>query len=208
MKTDQVELLKYFDKYPVYINDYWQSIKICIRDNFKIADPSIWFDYLSLLKYFGKDLSNPKYVCPVDVKLAHDRLVIKKREQDRKLKLIELREKIEEEQEEYEKQKGRFFNLLITDGEIIVKPLVSVEEYMIEGDLLNHCIFTNEYYKKDKSLILSARINNAPVETIELSLDNFSVVQSRGINNQITEYHDRILNLVNENIKKQVARCA
>jgi hypothetical protein len=208
LKTGQVELLKYFDKHPGYINDYWQNIKICIRNNFKIADPSTWFDYLCLLEHSGKDLNSSKYVCPADVKLAHDRLVIKKREQDRKLRLSQLRERIAQEQEEFEKQKGKFFNIQFTDGEILVKALRTVEEYMIEGDILNHCIFTNEYYKKDNSLILSARVNNAPVETIELSLDNFSVVQSRGINNQITQYHDRIVNLVNENIKNQVARCA
>lgn len=67
-------------------------------------------------------------------------------------------------------------------------------------ELQKHGVFSNEYYKKVNSLILSARIKNKPVETIEVSLKNMSIVQSRGLRNKATEYHDRIINLVQSNI--------
>lgn len=208
LKADQIELLKYFSTHPVTIKEYWGSIKICIRNHYKILDAGIWFDYLQLLKHFGKDLYNTKYICPDDIKRTHDRLVMKKRERDQKLKLFELREKIAEDQKEYEKHKGRFFNICFTDGELSIQPLTSVEDFLIEGDILHHCIFTNQYYKREDSLILSARIKNIPVETIEVSLQNLSILQARGMNNHTTEYHERIVSLVNNHIIKQIVQSA
>ncbi|NDV84207.1 hypothetical protein D0T87_19780 [Bacteroides sp. 51] len=49
-------------------------------------------------------------------------------------------------------------------------------------------------------MILSATINGKRIETIEVSLKTFQVVQSRGACNSNTEYHERIINLVNKNI--------
>lgn len=54
--------------------------------------------------------------------------------------------------------------------------------------------------KKADSLILSAKINGKPVETVEVSLTSFQVVQSRGLNNLATEYNRDIVNLVNSNM--------
>ena len=52
---------------------------------------------------------------------------------------------------------------------------------------------------------MSARINNKPIETIELSLHNMEVVQSRWLKNKATKYHDRIINLVKNHIP-QIAK--
>lgn len=202
LKCNQIALLEYnnFDR----IKENWSSIKVCIRNNYFVKEPSLWFDYLRLLRHFRRDLNNAKYVCPNNLIADHDHLVIKKREQDRRLKLLELRTRIEIDQLEYEKQKGAFFNIQFGDGEILIKTLGTVEEFMNEGDTLNHCVFTNEYYKKENSLILSARIENQPIETIEVSLPELKIVQSRGFGNRATEYHDKILDLVNRNIRNFV----
>jgi hypothetical protein len=53
---------------------------------------------------------------------------------------------------------------------------------------------------KPDSLILSARIEDKPIETIELSLSKWQVLQSRGTCNKNTEYHERIIELVEKNI--------
>ena len=45
---------------------------------------------------------------------------------------------------------------------------------------MHHCVFTNEYYLKADSLILSATIDGKRIETIEVSLKRMEVVQSRG----------------------------
>jgi hypothetical protein len=50
------------------------------------------------------------------------------------------------------KKKRKFFKLKLTNGEIEVKVLDSVEEFYREGSILNHCVFSNEYYKKQNFL--------------------------------------------------------
>ena len=66
-----------------------------------------------------------------------------------------------------------------------------------------HCtIASSEYYLKPKSLVLSARIDNKRIETVELSLETFKVLQSRGLCNQDTEFHERIISLVQKNVRK------
>ena len=64
---------------------------------------------------------------------------------------------------------------------------------------MHHCVFSASYYLNEESLIFSATINGERVETVEFSLDEFRVVQSRGVCNKNTEYHDRIVSLVNSN---------
>ena len=58
---------------------------------------------------------------------------------------------------------------------------------------------SNGYYLKEDSLILSATIGGKRIETIEVSLRTLEVVQSRGVCNKNTEYHEQIVNLVNAN---------
>ncbi|MBR8778945.1 hypothetical protein IX303_001768 [Porphyromonas levii] len=64
---------------------------------------------------------------------------------------------------------------------------------------MHHCLFASEYHLKPNSLILSATINGKRIETIELNLETLKVVQSRGVCNSTTEYHDQILQLVQQN---------
>ena len=61
------------------------------------------------------------------------------------------------------------------------------------------CVFSNAYYLKEDSLILSATIDGKRIETIEVSLRTLEVVQSRGVCNKNTAYHEQIVNLVNAN---------
>jgi hypothetical protein len=182
------------------IRRYWATIKICLRNNYIIKDASMWFDYIELLEYFGKDIHNSFYVCPTDFKQAHDHLVDKKRKMQLREKIEKQRERLESDQKIYAKQKKNFFGILFTDGKLIVKTIDTVEEIMKEGDELHHCVYTNQYHKKPDSLIMSARIDNKPVETIEVSLKTLQIVQCRGLHNKSSEYHDKIINLVQKNI--------
>ena len=55
--------------------------------------------------------------------------------------------------------------------------------------------------QEKESLILSAKDKAGNrIETIELSLKTFKVVQSRGVCNTNTPMHDEIIELVNKNI--------
>lgn len=200
LKAKQYSLLRLF--YGGNISrSLWPSVKICIRNKYIVKDAKMWKDYIDLLEYFRKDLHNAFYVCPTNLKKAHDELMERKRKIQLREKLEKQREKLLKDQSAYAKQKGKFFGILFTDGKLMIKTLESVEEVMKEGDALHHCVFTNEYYKKPDSLIMSARIDDKPIETIEISLKNFEVVQSRGLQNKSSEYHDQIISLVRKNIK-------
>ena len=63
--------------------------------------------------------------------------------------------------------------------------------------MMHHCV--SGYHNKANSLILSATIDGKRIETIEVSLKTLKVVQSRGVCNSNTEYHDRIIRLVEDN---------
>ena len=182
------------------INYYWPSIKICLRNKYKIPDASIWTDYIDLLQFFNKDRRNSKYVCPKDLKKEHDKLVEKKREYQRKQDIEARKRKIESAQKKYEAEKQKFFDLLFKKGNLVIQTLKTVQEFLEEGDQLKHCLFTNNYYEKKDSLILSARIKNKPIETIEISLSSLKIVQARGFKNQSTTYHKKIIELVNQNM--------
>ncbi|MBV5348864.1 PcfJ domain-containing protein [bacterium] len=206
LKAGQISLFQQMSKYPNPIKDHWTSVKICIRNGYVVKDAQTWLDHINTLDHFGRDLRSPKYVCPDNLLLDHDRLVHKKREQDRKIELEERRKRIAIEQLAYAKQKRKFFGLQFTDGEIQVRTLESVEEFMIEGDEHKHCVFTNKYYEKAGSLIMSARIQDKRIETIEVDLKRLEVVQVRGKGNKGTEYHKRIVDLVKANIPQIAQR--
>jgi len=53
---------------------------------------------------------------------------------------------------------------------------------------------------------MSARIDNKPIETIEFSLSDMSVIQARGQNNKASKYHSAILSLIQKNIPQIAAR--
>ncbi|MDR1504458.1 MAG: PcfJ domain-containing protein [Prevotella sp.] len=201
LKSKQYSILKHCVDNPYRINDRWASIKIAIRNNYKIKDATMWFDYLNILEHFGKDLHNAKYVCPKNLKQEHDRLVSKRNRQEARERLETKKKKAFEDEIKFKKLKKRFFGIEFTDGFIHVHVLQSVEEYIKEGESLHHCVFAANYHLKPETLILSARINGKPVETIEISLKSMEVVQCRGAFNQNTEYHEQILDMVKKNIK-------
>jgi len=118
------------------------------------------------------------------------------------------RQKAKENKMRFQALKAPIFGIAFTDGTIQVRVLESVQEYIEEGQALHHCVFTNEYHLKEKSLILSASIDGKPIETIELSLETKEILQCRGLMNQNTEYHERIIELVHRNIKEIQSRVA
>lgn len=204
LKAGQTKLLKRLmdSGWTRNIDNYWASIRICIRNSYNIKDAIMWCDYVDMLRLFGKDLHNAKYVCPTDLKAQHDRYVAKRAKADAQLEI----EKQLEKEAEYREAKAKFFGLMFSDGTISVRVLESVAEIIQEGKLMHHCV--GSYHSKNDSLILSACIDGKKIETVELSLSQLRVIQSRGICNKNTEYHTQIINLVESNIAQIQERLA
>ena len=203
LKTKQYSLLKYLHS-KGGISHKW-AINICNRNGYIVKDASMWQDYLNLLDYFHLDTHNAKYVCPANLKAEHDKLYKKRQAIEYKLQrdrnrvaAIKAEQKRKEQIRDFYKRMERFFGIVITDGMITIKPLESVTQFYQEGKVMHHCVY--DYYIRADCLILSARIGDKRIETIEISLKTFNIVQSRGVCNQNTEYHDQIIGLVNKNI--------
>ncbi len=202
LKAKMYGILSLFTNHTNSVYRFWNSIKICIRNKYRVSinNATIWTDYIELLDFFNKDLHNAHYVCPKNLKKAHDKFVLKKREFDRKIALERKKKKAIEDQKKFNELKSKYFGISFSDKKIQIKVLESVEEYVKEGEILHHCLYANSYHLKPNTLVLSARIDDTPIETIEISLEKFKVLQSRGKYNSETEYHNRILKLVNKNM--------
>lgn len=182
-----------------FIDKYWRTIRICIRNNYIPDKINIYHDHLELLEYFYKDLLNPKYVCPENLHLEHQKLIQKKKQFERKHMLKELMENINKAEVVYKEEKNIFFDIEIIDKDLKIVPLQSVKEFLIEGDMMGHCVFENKYFERPNSLILSAQKDNLHLETIEYDLRTLKIVQSYGPLNKPTEFHDKIIELMNKN---------
>ena len=177
---------------------YWQSILICQRHGYTIKDATKWIDMLSTLERLGKDIKSPKYIMPTDIATAHDHWVKKLRERQNRERIE--RELIEAKKKEakFKEMKGRFFGIAVSEDGITIKVLDSVQDHILEGKELHHCV--GGYALKSNSLILSAVVNGIKAETIEINLNTMEIVQCRGLQNQPSEHHDRIVNLMKRNI--------
>lgn len=199
MKAGRMGHLRYFLNNNSTFDACWQSYKVATRNSYEIEDISLWCDYVDMLRRLNKDIHSPKYVCPTDLHREHDLRQSELRRQREKEEKAARRKKAMEEEKRFHELKSKFFGICFTDGTIQVHVLESVQEHLEEGVSMHHCVFDNAYYLKENSLILSATIEGRRIETIEVNLDTLKVVQSRGVCNKNTEYHEQIVNLVNAN---------
>ncbi len=199
LKLNQLSALKYLYKREINF-DEWTSLKTCFKNNYIVSDFSIYADYVALLIHYKKDIRNPKFACPSNLLYAHDKLVKKRRQDRRKEEIEQLKKSIKSLQKEYTKAKRQFFKLSFSDGEILIKTISRISDFHKIGIEQNHCIFENEYWERESSLIMVALQKNKPIETIEISLDNFEILQARGLNNTPSKYNAKIIQIVEKNI--------
>lgn len=209
LKAKQSKLLFYAVHKDSHHSRYWPQIKIALRHKYKISDPGIWYDYLQLLGEFGKDLRSPKYILPKNLKIAHNEYVAK-----RAARIARERAEQEVRRQENERLKAEaeealrniksevFKDFSFKQGNIKIVTLIDDEDVMKEGKALKHCVHTNNYHKKAGILLMSARVDGKRMETIEISLASYKVIQCRGLNNSNTKYHDQILEIVRKNMGK------
>ena len=205
------------------------AVRVALRHGYNVLTPE-WVDLIDMLHYLRKDLHNPKYVAPADFKAVHDEIsrqaAAKRKKESEKaeelsrirrerymLQIEEQRARLAKERMEREKaavlyypaRRKKFFGLVIAGQGIEIKVLQSVAEFMEEGAAMHHCVFANGYYdvkKKPDCLIMSSKKDGERVETIEVDMSDYHVVQSRGKHNQNTPYHDTILKLMSDNMDR------
>lgn len=182
------------------LKEYRPLIMVCIRHHYKVADIGLWLDMIRALQYLGKDTHNPHYLCPENLRQAHDYWMKKRREKEE----AEERKKRAEQDKEYRKHRLQFEGFLV-DGPYDIRILMSATELFEEGRAMHHCVDT--YRERYDSLILSIRNKaGARLETAEVNLKRYNIVQCRGLQNCPSEEHDKILLALKE-ILPEIRRC-
>lgn len=200
-KCKQFPLLSHISYHSREFSDekFVQAIKIVLRHNYHITDGNLWLDMVKMLEDAGLDTRNPKYICPKNLKKGHDyamqvhkKMEEKKKRQQEKQRLLKEKKFVDA----YEKARAKFAKLSIKSGDLDIHVLRTVEEVQKEGEKMHHCVFNMGYYKKLDSLLLSATVGDKRIETIEVDLKKYRLIQSRGVCNENSPYHDKIVNLV------------
>lgn len=199
MKAGEIDLLRYLCYHPSEIDKYWDSIKAARRAGFKFINVQTWFDYVKMLDRMGKDLHNPKLVAPQNLKAAHDDYVVKVEHQRIKEQREKDRQQAIEDKTRFEELKSRYFGLEMSDGEINLHSIDSIDEYYEIGSREHLCVASSKYYLKENTLVLSAYIGRKQIATVEISLSDYRVIQCRSFANGICEYQDRIAEIINAN---------
>lgn len=201
LKARQYRLLREITKNADEFDKYKDSIRIALKHGISFFRINVkdYMDYLSQLKSLHYDLRSPKWLVPANFYAEHDRLGVL-------LCRKEKMQRFEKENalwgEKYAKRMTRFASLVIAGEEVEIRPLMSVQEVFEEGLHMHHCVFDCVYYQKDNVLLLSAKVNGGRVETIELNMRDWTIVQSRGLQNATTPYHKTILGLLKRDMGK------
>jgi hypothetical protein len=202
-KLGRLELAeKYLGRDAIRIVEHWKAL---LRTPPMTSDElTVLLDYMDLLEYFGKDPDRYNYRDMETVQREHDRLARKQEEILERQRLEEIKRK-EKEKMAILESKSKYFGITFGNERMVVIVLASLEDYRHEGKLQHHCVYTNAYYGKKDSLVLSARMRDhpdKPVETIEISLKDGKILQCFGACNKFTEYHQEIIDLVSSNTKR------
>lgn len=187
------------------------------RHNFVFDEYStpLWMDMIESIIYCKKDHHNPVFIAPKDLIATHDKFVDmahrlrlknaeKKRRRAEELRIQreteQIKSQLEKDQsmnEAYIKRRKKFYDMVLTDGLIECRVLRDVQAFADEALAMDHCVFRCKYFNKPYSLILSARIDDQRVETVEVDLSNYTIKQCYGKHDQFTMHHKRIVDLVN-----------
>ena len=179
--------------------------KVCKRNHYTQykRHTQEWLDMLDMLAEEHLDYRNAHYVCPDDLMAWHDELVERRevrRERARRIAQAEReREIMERNKALVEERISKFGDLCISNGTLHSVVMITYDDYQSEGARMHHCV--GGYFDKKTSLILSFRDSKGKrVETVEIDLKSFSIIQSRGACNKSTKHHNEIIDLVNANM--------
>ena len=189
--------------YAGMIRQYWQSFLVAKRHGLRMKDWQMWLDYVHDLDTLGKDIHSPKYLVPADLGKAHAKTT-EKLAKIRKAQLAEMeRARIAKEESAYAKRIQPYLSLVIVTkkSHLSIAPLPSVQAFYEEGEAMHHCVYNGGYYKRDDSLILSAKDESGNrVETIEINTKTLQIIQSRGVCNQYSPFHKEIVKTMEANM--------
>ena len=199
---EQLDLLHKYRSYHKIVK-YFQQQKIDVFRDYN--------DYLILLDRLNISKDNENTLFPSDFKVAHDnavQMLQQKEDEERKAKLEKKLNKFNKLLKKYKKK------YIYSSKELIIRPLVSIDEVYEEAQQQNNCVYTNycEKYLKGETILLVVRKKSEPDKsycTVEISL-NDELIQCRAKNNvsapaEVKEFMDEFLDYIHnsKNLKKE-----
>lgn len=192
------------DSHSYLLHKYWGSFLVARRHGLRLKGIEwyMWLDYVADLDKLGRDIRSPKYLIPEDLGNAHARVIDKLTAIREKLEWDRIQKEISEYEPKYAKAKGVFFGIAFTTKSgLVISVAKSVRDVYDEGKAMHHCVYSNGYYKHKEDLLLFARDKDGNrVETCRISLNTLTIAESRGVCNKATEWHDEIVEALNENM--------
>ena len=150
------------------------AVKIASRHHYVPENKQMWRDYIQDLIRLQKDLHNPFYVCPEDLRAAHEkyhRIYIRdmeKREKERRLQELIARSK------PYADRIAPFLSLAWHTDQYAVFVCPSVEDMVEEGQKMHHCVGSMGY---DKNAALQMENAFPPSSTASVRARCFRIEQ-------------------------------
>lgn len=195
---------------------FFRQLCLAHKHGYHIRDAAMWYDHLELLREEHRDIYNPTVICPRNLQREHqiliDRRERKRQEEERRReeqrKLQEEKERLERENAnsesnmKYRSRYGRALDVVVTKGDIEIRPLQNVQDFFEQGKELHQCVYGAKYYDKPGSICLCVKIAGVRTETVEVSLGSRKIVQCRGAFNQNSKRHTEILALATKTKNK------
>lgn len=148
------------------------------------ADRHILDDYWRIARGEGYDLADEHVRFPKDLLRAHDRVTEERRVREEAQRARDRAEKNEKLREAFAARLEALAPLAWQRGGILIRPCAAPEELDAEGKALSHCVATyKDKHASGKTAIFFVRKASEPDKpwfTLELKLDDFTVVQNRG----------------------------
>lgn len=179
-------------------NTIYTAVKIANRNHYKIEDAGLWIDMIYALDFVGRDIHNAHYVCPDNLREAHDKAIKERHnkqmrdyENARKLRMLEELEREKKDRDlfmkrmEFAKNIGVFVSKHL-DYTILRTP----EELVDEGNAMHHCVGGYWRSSHPKAMIISIRDikTKERVSTMEVTIGTWEIVQNRGVCNYEPKY--------------------
>lgn len=167
---------------------YHYRQKMIKQGTYKYSARSDYKDYLKEMKELNYNISDEYNLFPPNFKKAHEkvsalyRTELKRRSEVENEKKIKEKEKQDEILREYAQELQEYS---YEAGELLIRPAGSFKEFVVEGDLLHHCIagYYEDMTKKRNAIFFIRKKSEPDNPYYTLELKDKKVNQCRGLRN-------------------------
>jgi len=174
---------------------YYNTFRIAHRHGFEFpTDYNQAFKYLGILNYLkmdgelkGKDFLNaPYYICPTDIDKEWEKIEKKKAEIERKKEML----RIQREEKDFAENHSYLFGIDFDSEHFHFSSLDSIEAYLVEGEIMHHCIYKCKFYEKHHYLSMHiADFEGNRVATCTINVESRTINQIQPIGNGMGFLH-------------------